>query len=461
MAGEQRASLSTRLNVAFDVAMVMIATLLATRLPGESLDTSAFVFAACAAAWWFVEAFVVRYYDPWADRSGVEETAMVSLLVLGAALPLAMVKLVAPQLTGLPHTGMFFLLLLPLIAGARMFVFRELNLVEQPLDEALIVGVGSLARCTAEDLEERRRGRKKVIGFVRLPGEPEVTELRGAPVLGTSAELERFLRKWPVGEVYIAGNAFAHSREIQQAIRTCERFGVPFALPAQQFRLERARPAVPSAVADGYLHYLNHEPRPYQRSLKRLFDIFASGAALVVLGPLLLLVAALVKLTSKGPVFFKQERVGLHGRHFHMFKFRTMVMNAEALKAQLIKQNEQTGPVFKIKNDPRITSIGRFLRKHSIDELPQLINVLRGDMSVVGPRPPVPSEVAQYQGWQQRRLSVRPGLTCIWQVSGRNQISFKEWMFLDMRYIDHWSLFEDLSLIIKTFPVVLTGRGAS
>jgi lipopolysaccharide/colanic/teichoic acid biosynthesis glycosyltransferase len=144
-----------------------------------------------------------------------------------------------------------------------------------------------------------------------------------------------------------------------------------------------------------------------------------------------------------------------------MFKFRTMIVDAERLKEELEQRNEQTGPVFKMKNDPRVTTIGRILRKHSIDELPQLINVLRGDMSVVGPRPPLPKEVALYEGWQRRRLSVRPGLTCIWQVSGRNQISFEEWMFLDMRYIDHWSLREDLSLILQTFPVVLTGRGAS
>ena len=185
------------------------------------------------------------------------------------------------------------------------------------------------------------------------------------------------------------------------------------------------------------------------------------AAALLVLSPLLLCVALLIKLTSKGPIIFKQARVGLHGRPFNIFKFRTMVVNAEQLKDQLEERNEQTGPVFKMKNDPRVTPIGRLLRKHSIDELPQLINVLRGDMSVVGPRPPLPSEVAKYEGWQLRRLSVRPGLTCIWQVSGRNQISFQEWMFLDMRYIDHWSLTEDLSLILRTLPQVLVGKGAS
>jgi lipopolysaccharide/colanic/teichoic acid biosynthesis glycosyltransferase len=153
--------------------------------------------------------------------------------------------------------------------------------------------------------------------------------------------------------------------------------------------------------------------------------------------------------------------VGLHGKPFHMLKFRSMVVNAEELKVKLEAHNEQTGPVFKMKNDPRITRVGRFIRKYSIDELPQLINVLRGEMSVVGPRPPIPSEVDKYAAWQRRRLSVRPGLTCIWQVSGRNQISFEEWMYLDMQYIDHWSLKNDINLILKTVPVVLTGSGAS
>jgi lipopolysaccharide/colanic/teichoic acid biosynthesis glycosyltransferase len=181
----------------------------------------------------------------------------------------------------------------------------------------------------------------------------------------------------------------------------------------------------------------------------------------VLLSPLLLVVAILVKVTSKGPIFFKQERVGLYGRHFHMLKFRSMVVNAEELKASLMKLNEQTGPVFKMTRDPRVTTIGRFIRKFSIDELPQLVNVLRGEMTIVGPRPPIPQEVEKYEAWQRRRLSVRPGITCVWQVSGRNEISFEEWMYLDMQYIDNWSLGQDLRLIFKTVPVVLTGRGAS
>ena len=179
------------------------------------------------------------------------------------------------------------------------------------------------------------------------------------------------------------------------------------------------------------------------------------------LSPLLLLTAIAIKLTSRGPILFKQTRVGLHGRMFNMLKFRSMVHGAEALKAALESQNERRGPVFKMAKDPRVTRLGRFIRKYSVDELPQLLNVLRGDMSVVGPRPAVPSEVARYEAWQRRRLSVRPGLTCVWQVSGRDHIPFGTWMLLDMRYIDHWSLWEDLRLILQTVPVVLTGRGAS
>lgn len=441
--------------------MVLGATVAAALLSGEPLRPAVLGCAACAALWWAIESFVIRYYDPWANRSGVEETAMVSLLVLGAALPPALFKTAYLHADGFSPLGVFLLLLWPLILVPRMFVFRRLDLNKLPLEEILIVGTGAMARCTAEDLEDSGRARREVIGYLRFPGEGEVASVRETPVLGTSDDLERCLRAHAVDEVYIAGNAARHATAMQAAIRTCERFGVRFALPAYSFRLERARPAIPSAVSDGYLHYLTHAPRPYQRSLKRLFDIFASVVALFFLAPLLVLVAVLVKLTSKGPIFFKQERVGLHGRPFHMFKFRTMVLNAEAFQEQLLSRNEQTGPVFKMKDDPRVTPLGRFLRKYSIDELPQLINVLRGDMSVVGPRPPVPKEVARYEGWQRRRLSVRPGLTCIWQVSGRNQISFEEWMYLDMRYIDHWSLTEDLSLILQTVPVVLTGRGAS
>ena len=448
--------LVAHLNVVFDLTVVMCVTAAAAWLSGRTVDARVLACAGCLALFWSAETFAVRYYDRWANRSGVEETAMVSLLALGATVTLGVLRFLAPNAQTLPPTGQFFLLLWPLVLLPRMVVFRKLEYREPPLREVLLVGTGPMALATADDFADPSRRPVRIVGHLRFADEPK-TEL----AMGGVEDLEKCLRAMPIDEVYVAGNPARHAVEMQQVVRTCERFGIPFALPAYSVRLERARPAVPAAVEDGYLHYLTHAPRPFQRSLKRLFDIFASASALLILAPFLLLVAALIKLTSKGPVFFRQARVGLHGRPFNMFKFRTMVVNAEALKDQLQAKNERAGPVFKIKSDPRVTPAGRFLRKHSIDELPQLINVLRGDMSIVGPRPPVPKEVAQYEAWQQRRLSVRPGLTCIWQVSGRDQISFQEWMYLDMRYIDHWSLAEDLSLILQTVPVVLSGRGAS
>jgi exopolysaccharide biosynthesis polyprenyl glycosylphosphotransferase len=418
------------------------------------------IAGAAAAVGWGVGAYVVRFYDPWGQRSWLDELALACLVDGGAIALLAVIGML-----GL-HWGLRDLVLtgFPLVLGAvmlpRRLFFHRLGEAMEPDREVLIVGTGALGRSTAQAL--RAPGsRGRVTGFLRLADEMRTEALEGVPVLGSTESLQRVLRERPIFEVYLALDPVRRARELQAAIGDCERFGVPFALPACCFRLLRARPAHPNAVSDGYLHYVSHDARPYQQALKRLFDITVAATALVLLSPLLLVVAALIKLTSRGPIFFKQERVGLFGRPFSMLKFRTMIPNADAMKDKLQALNEQSGPVFKIKNDPRITPIGRILRKHSIDELPQLVNVLRGDMSVVGPRPPVPREVVEYQPWQRRRLSVRPGLTCIWQVSGRNQISFQDWMYLDMRYIDHWSFRKDLTLVLKTIPVVLTGSGAS
>ncbi|MGA9523210.1 MAG: sugar transferase [Myxococcaceae bacterium] len=450
--------LTNKLNIGYDLLAIFGVAFVLSQDPWSAVFAE---FLVLSVMLWGAASFVLRYYDPWANRLATDETALLSLLVLSVGAMVGVFDLLSAGPTGLPHIAYFLLLLWPAVLFPRLLVFRRLELKNLPRDEVLIVGTGPRARFTAEDLERSPRAPRKVAGFLRFPDEPAVNAINGVAVLGNSDELEQCLRTTPVSEVYLAGNALQNGPAMQQSIRICERFGVPFALPAWNFRLGRARPVNESAILDGYLHYTSYEGKTWQRAVKRLFDIAVSMVALVLLSPLLLVVAALIKLTSKGPVFFRQERVGLYGRPFNMLKFRSMVVNAEALKEKLQAHNEQTGPVFKIRNDPRITPIGRFIRKYSIDELPQLINVLRGDMSLVGPRPPVPKEVVQYEGWQRRRLSVRPGLTCIWQVSGRNQISFEEWMYLDMRYIDHWSLSEDITLILKTVPVVLTGRGAS
>lgn len=195
--------------------------------------------------------------------------------------------------------------------------------------------------------------------------------------------------------------------------------------------------------------------------IKRVLDILCSLVGLLILSPILVIVAILIKVDSKGPILFSQKRVGLNGHTFKMYKFRSMVIDAEELKNRLHEQNEMSGPMFKIKNDPRITKIGRFIRKTSIDELPQLINILKGEMSLVGPRPSLPKEVEEFEPWMRKRLAVKPGLTCYWQVMGRNSIGFEEWMKLDVKYVEDRSFLLDLKLIFKTFFVLFGDEHAS
>lgn len=194
---------------------------------------------------------------------------------------------------------------------------------------------------------------------------------------------------------------------------------------------------------------------------KRITDVLFSGIGLIILSPVFVIVAIAIKLDSKGPIFFKQDRVGKDEELFSMYKFRSMVVNAEELKKALENQNEMSGPMFKMKKDPRITRVGRFIRKTSIDELPQLVNVIKGDMSLVGPRPSLPKEVEQFEPWMKERLTVQPGITCFWQVMGRNSIPFEEWMKLDLKYVRERNYFLDIKLIFKTFFVLFGDDSAS
>jgi exopolysaccharide biosynthesis polyprenyl glycosylphosphotransferase len=451
-----------RLSFFLDLALIVGAVLASAVIsdPDSSVMLpSGLWFSGIALVTWLFTSMALRHYDPWAsERQILDDLALVTILVMAVTTMLAAGSLVYGVAARLPQVGIFLLVFWPSAIAVRILIFRAFSKKEDPLDEVLIVGIGALGRATSEDIA--RRGKRNLLGYVRFSAETVSPHFRGK-LLGSVGELETVLSNVPVGEVYLASNNLTHAEEMQRAVKVCERLGVPFAMPAYFFRLDRARPLASHAVSDGYIHYQSVTFKPTQMALKRLFDITASAVALWFLVPLFLVVAMLIKLTSRGPLLFRQTRVGINGRPFKMLKFRTMVEDAEALKAKLAEQNEMDGPVFKMKKDPRITTVGRFLRKFSIDELPQLINVLRGDMSIVGPRPPVPQEVAKYEAWQRRRLSVRPGLTCIWQVSGRNQISFEEWMYMDMQYIDHWSFWKDVRLILKTVPVVITGHGAS
>ncbi|MEQ8153483.1 MAG: sugar transferase [Clostridiaceae bacterium] len=193
---------------------------------------------------------------------------------------------------------------------------------------------------------------------------------------------------------------------------------------------------------------------------KRVIDVCCSAVAIIVLSPLFLVISIIIRLDSKGPAFFSQDRVGRNGKVFRMYKFRSMIVNAEELKEALLTENEMSGPMFKIKSDPRITSIGKFIRRTSIDELPQLFNILKGEMSLVGPRPSLPNEVEKFEEWMLKRLKVKPGLTCYWQVMGRSSIDFEQWMKLDIRYVEERNLLLDIKLILSTFKVLLGDENA-
>jgi len=451
--------IAQNLNLIGDSLILLAASAVATKMAGQPWHYMVFAGMATGSIFvWMFGGRVLQHYNSWNGRGMGGDVVLTALLLTAMLVVMATLRLVVPSYARGSHLDRFVLVALPSILWLRSTT-SWLRRRELPVRQILIVGIGPLGRHTGLEIQDRNDNRL-VLGHLRFADEP-IHDRLPAGVMGTAADLEDVLKKHVVAEVFIAGNGDSHRAEMQACIRVLERVGIPFALPACGFRFGRARPEHERAVEDGYIHYLSIRHKPVQLAFKRLFDVASSSVALCLLSPLLVVVAAVIRMTSRGPVLFKQQRVGRHGRPFHMLKFRSMVVNAEELKAKLVAANEQAGPVFKMKRDPRITPIGRFIRKYSIDELPQLINVLRGEMSLVGPRPPIPAEVAKYEAWQRRRLSVRPGLTCVWQVSGRNEISFEEWMYLDMQYIDHWSLAQDFQKILKTVPVVLTGRGAS
>jgi exopolysaccharide biosynthesis polyprenyl glycosylphosphotransferase len=271
------------------------------------------------------------------------------------------------------------------------------------------------------------------------------------------ALLRRRLQSGGVDEVMLPPRDRSTLRGLVEA---CAEVGATALVAVERLDVELPPPKAEAVGPTLYLTYRTHEPELLSRFVKALLDRSVGLVMLLMTLPLMLVIAVMVKLTSRGPVFFVQERGGLHGRPFRMLKFRTMRQGAEAERAALLAANEMDGPVFKIAKDPRVTPLGRFLRRTSVDELPQLVNVVRGDMSLVGPRPLPVVETRELTGVHRRRLSMRPGITCLWQISGRNELGFREWMALDVQYVDHWSLGLDLAILLRTLPALLSRRGA-
>lgn len=343
------------------------------------------------------------------------------------------------------------------------YALKQIRLRGRNLRHILIIGTNRRAVRVARIVERSHELGYRLIGFMDQDWDGmEEFRQSGFQVVANIDEFLSYVRNNIVDEVLVCLPFKSFYERNYQIVSSCEEQGIIVRLLPDFFDLNLGKFRVEQIEDLAIITVYTSEMRDWQRTVKHAFDSAAALLLLLVTLPVMLLTAVAVKLSSPGPLFFVQERVGLNKRRFKLYKFRTMVRDAEKMLAELELFNEMDGPVFKIKDDPRITPLGRVLRKTSLDELPQLFNVLNGDMSLVGPRPlPVRDYEGFDQDWNRRRFSVRPGITCLWQISGRNHLSFEEWMRLDMSYVDRWSLWLDIKILAKTIPAVLRGTGAS
>jgi exopolysaccharide biosynthesis polyprenyl glycosylphosphotransferase len=411
------------------------------------------------AVFWRVTAGLVGVYA-W-DRIRIRKAEALRVLTLCSVVSLAALVFPTISVTGAFRYSTviyFWLLSVPTLLACRALLRSVSASNIAPVREVLIVGSGPRALSAYHRLEEDS-DQRHVVGFVDAPG-PVTSELARGRIVGTLSELEGLLMHRAIDEVLIALPMKSCYSEIQEAIEVCQRVGVRARYLADLFN--HSLPA--NALRDDALGVVDVPiaADDYRLLIKRGIDVLVSAIGLILLLPLFAVVALAIKLTSSGPVFFAGERYGYNRRRFRMYKFRTMVQNAEELQHLYEDQNEKQGPIFKIRHDPRLTRVGAFLRRTSIDELPQLFHVLVGDMSLVGPRPMAIRDVQRFsEAALMRRFSVRPGITCIWQVSGRSNLTFEDWIELDLRYIDQWSLGLDLRILAQTVPAVVKGTGAA
>jgi len=330
---------------------------------------------------------------------------------------------------------------------------------EKSLQRILLIGYDSEIRRFARHIESYPELGYKIVGYLVERIEEVEESIESLNILGTIDQIEKVIKENPIEEVIVFS-----PRKVWEIMDTvapvCEDMGIQLTMVPQWPSLRISRVSFRRLLGTPLVSFVITPRGEWGLLIKTVTDLMLALIAFILFSPLFILITILIKWDSKGPVFFIQKRVGLNGRKFSLIKFRSMVQDAEKIQGELQVFNEMSGPVFKMTNDPRITRVGHWLRRTSLDELPQLLNVLKGDLSLVGPRPPLPSEVALYERWQRRRLSVKPGITCIWQISGRNDINFDEWIKLDLNYIDHWSLTLDWKILIRTIPAVLSGRGA-
>jgi exopolysaccharide biosynthesis polyprenyl glycosylphosphotransferase len=357
------------------------------------------------------------------------------------------------------YAGVWVLILLGLSRAVERVVQAQLRRRGIGVVRVLIVGAGEVGRTVMRNLVARPDYGYQVVGFVDDSPERGSTDIGRFRALGSTDRIPALVDEHAVDEVIIALPWMAH-RKILTIMGQCERQGVRAKVVPDLFQLSLSQVEMNDLSGIPLIGVREPSIRGRNLAIKRAIDAVVSSVALVLLSPLLALSALLIRLDSPGPAIFRQTRVGRGGRPFTLYKFRTMYEGADLAVAELADHNEASGPLFKMRDDPRRTRVGKWLRKTSIDELPQFWNVLKGDMSIVGPRPALPSEVEQYQPWHRRRLEAAPGITGLWQVSGRSEVSFDEMVLLDLYYIENWTLFLDLKIMLQTIPTILTGRGA-
>jgi len=415
-----------------------------------------------AAAWPVVFHAFGLYDARRVRRFGTEGSRLITATAVGSALAIVFPLTSVTGTVTFAQVPYFWPSTLALCLLVRIGRRMADRLFVRQARRTLIVGTGRLAKRALRDIRLDPAQRYEVVGFVDDPASGSLaSDDVATPLVGTLHHLEQILMRDVIDEVVIALPVKSCYQQIQHAIAVCERAGVQAKYGADLFESTVASPRY-HAHGDRAFVALQVIPDAHRLAVKRVIDVIGAIVGLVLFAPLLLIIAVAIKLTSRGPVIFAQDRCGLNRRRFRMYKFRSMYANADQLQDALEERNEANGPVFKIRNDPRITPLGRLLRKSSLDEAPQFWNVLRGDMSLVGPRPLPMRDIQRIvRPSDMRRCSMRPGLTCLWQVQGRNKIDFERWVELDLEYIDNWSLGLDLWILLRTVPAVVTADGAA
>ncbi len=427
----------------------------ARSLPDPKLAVAVFIVMWIAVLWMHG---MYRSRARWTIRSDIATVLRATLVQLVATLSLLwLFKL--PDVSRL-LLGVIFPALAIAAIGIRIAVRKTLLLARDSgrnVRYMLILGAGPRAKAFADLVENHAELGLVIIGHLKADPS-DIGSVLNRPLLGMIDDLEQVLHGRIVDEVAIC-LPFSMEEMIEQVALLCEQEGKVVRIPVAPMGRLLSTGVVESIDGVGVFSMANGPDRAISLALKRVVDVVGAGILMIVLAPVAALLAIAIKLDSSGPVVFRQERVGLHGRCFNVLKFRSMCSDAEQQLDELREHNEINGHAFKLAADPRITRVGRFLRRSSLDELPQLMNVLRGQMSLVGPRPPLPSEVAHYDTWHRRRLSMKPGMTGLWQVRARHSPEFDHWVAQDLEYIDSWSLWLDFKIIARTVPAVIGGTG--